>query len=76
MVRVSIKSLSGSEEMDKGTMMRVLDFALGRAARDFVSVVDVRIVAITLVFGRRRREAVRASPIPVVSVKLARSNRG
>lgn len=53
------------EESVKGTMSTLLPGAVGRVRRSSVGVVDERIVAMTVVLGRRRREAVRPSPIPV-----------
>ena len=49
----------------KGTMTRRLLGPTGREVRSAVDVVDERTVAITVVFGRRRRAAVRPRPIPV-----------
>lgn len=49
----------------RGRMRSLLFFPVGREVRDEVGVLGVRIVAITVVFGRRRRRDVRAWPIPV-----------
>jgi len=54
-----------ARESVKGTMMRRLPGPTGRAVSSEVEVVDERIVATTVVFGRRRSAAVRPSPIPV-----------
>jgi hypothetical protein len=52
-------------ESVKGIMTRWLLGAIGSAVRSEVEVVIVRVVAMTVVFARRRRAAVRPSPIPV-----------
>lgn len=60
--------LSSGAERDSvnGTMMSRLPEAAERARRSVVEVVWERIVAITVVFGRWRRVAVRPSPMPVL----------
>ncbi len=54
------------EERDsvKGIVSSLLPSATGRALRSSVQVFEERIVAMTVVLGRRRREVTRPSPIP------------
>lgn len=63
--RRSLAEDSGDErESVKGIMSSLLPSATGRALRSSVAVVKERIVAMTVVLGRRRRDATRPRPIP------------
>jgi hypothetical protein len=62
----SLAEVSGEvRESVNGIMMSLLPSTTRRASRPAVEVEAVRIVAITVVLGRWRREAARPSPIPV-----------
>jgi hypothetical protein len=63
--RRSLAEDSGDErESVKGIMSSLLPSAMVRALRSSVAVVKERIVAMTVVWGRRRRDATRPRPIP------------
>jgi hypothetical protein len=67
--RVSV-TVSGEEsESVKGTIMSLLFSARVRDVRPAVEVDAERIVAMTAVFGRRRRVRVRPSPMPIACEK-------
>ena len=56
---------SGEErERVKGIIRSLLPSAIGMVLRSSVEVFGERIVAMTVVLGRRRREVTRPSPIP------------
>jgi hypothetical protein len=63
--RVLALSLWMERDSVKGTMTRRLPSAKGRARRSAVEVVEERMVATTVVFGRWRRVLVSSRPIPV-----------
>lgn len=67
--RVLALSLWMERDSAKGTMTRRLPSAKERARRSAVEVVEERMVATTVVFGRSRRVVVSPRPIPVHSKK-------
>lgn len=65
-VASSAVKVAGSVVVENGRMSKLLDSAFGSADRALVEVVGERMVAITVVLGRRRRARVRPRPIPVI----------
>ena len=65
-----------SDVLERGAMMRVLPAAACRALRSVVEVSGERIVAMTVVFARRRRVRVRPKPIPAQLARDLWRNRG
>ena len=63
--RRAVAEVSGDErDSVKGIIISLLPSATGMALRSSVEVFEERIVAMTVVWGRRRREVTRPSPIP------------
>lgn len=61
---VTVAEASVSDALERVAMMSLLFAAVGSALSSVVEVSDERTVVMTVMFGRRRTEAVSPKPIP------------